>query len=404
MLNACVIGLGNRGYCLVRSVLLKHPDIKIITICDIYEDRIKRCADLVKESGSEPLGFTDYKEALNVKGLDIAFVFTGWDTHALISIYAMEKGIPVGSEVGSEYTLENCFNLVRTQEKTATPYMLMENCCYNKEELLASAIARKGILGEIVHCQGAYGHDIRDEVAYGHVNRHYRFDNYLNRNLDNYPTHDLGPIAKLLDINRGNRILTVSSFASKAAGLRDYIKRREDATEEMKNSVFKQGDIITTVLTCSNGETIVLKLDTTLPRSYDREFTIRGSVGSYCMTTNSVFLDGDTEYWDPREYIHKTMNNAKRYEDELLPDIWKNVTPEQLAAGHGGMDYFCYDAFIQAVKNHTEVPIDVYDSAVWQAVGVLSEKSIMLGGMPQEMPDFTNGQWYKRKRKDVVDL
>lgn len=404
MLNACVIGLGNRGYWLTCQVLMKHPDIKIVAICDIYEDRLKRCADSVKEAGSEPLCFTDYKEALNTKGIDIAFVFTGWETHSLISIYAMEKGIPVGSEVGSEYSLENCFNLVRTQEKTGTPYMLMENCCYDRGELLATAMARKGLFGEIVHCQGAYGHDIRNEVAYGHVNRHYRYDNYLNRNLENYPTHDFGPIAKLLDINRGNRIVSVSSFASKAAGLKEYIKNREDATEEMRNAVFKQGDIVTTVLTCQNGETVLLRLDTTLPRSYDREFTIRGSKGSYCLTTNSVFFDGDSELWSSAEYVKNTVDNAKEYEKDYLPDIWKNITPEQTAAGHGGMDYFCYDAFIQAVKNKTEVPIDVYDSAVWQAVGVLSEISISQGGAPQAMPDFTNGKWHKRKRKDVIDL
>ena len=270
MLNACIIGLGNRGQWLTCRLLAVHPDIKIIAICDIYEDRLKFCSDTVKESGHEPLCFTDYKEALNTKGIDIAFVFTGWETHSLISIYAMEKGIPVGSEVGSEYSLENCFNLVRTQERTGTPYMLMENCCYDKGELLATAMARKGLFGEIVHCQGAYGHDIRNEIAYGHVNRHYRFDNYLNRNLENYPTHDFGPIAKLLDINRGNRIVSVSSFASKAAGLKEYIKNRDDATDEMRNAVFKQGDIVTTVLTCQNGETVLLRLDTTLPRSYDR--------------------------------------------------------------------------------------------------------------------------------------
>ena len=107
----------------------------------------------------------------------------------------MHKGIAVASEVGCEYSLENCYRLVRTQEQTGTPYMFMENCCYNKDELLATAMARKNMFGTIVHCAGAYAHDLRREVAYGHVNRHYRFDNYLKRSCDNYPTHELGPIA-----------------------------------------------------------------------------------------------------------------------------------------------------------------------------------------------------------------
>ena len=265
-------------------------------------------------------------------------------------------------------------------------------------------MARKERFGTIVHCSGSYSHDLRKEIAYGHVNRHYRFDNYLKRCCDNYPTHDLGPIAKLLDINRGNRILTVSSFASKAVSLKEYVKAHEDATEEMKNAEFKQGDIITTVLTCANGETILLRLDTTLPRSYSRDFTIRGTKGMYMQDTNTVFLDGEKEYGEASEYYKNNLNNGVNYEEDFLPDLWKNISPEAIEAGHGGMDWFAYKAFTDALKQCSEMPIDVYDAATWQAVSVLSEISIQQGGAPQAMPDFTNGKWFKRPRKDVCNL
>lgn len=404
MINACVIGLGHRSYNLISKVLLGNPDLNIVAVCDVYEDRIARAQECIREHGGDAMGFTDYKEALNAKGLGAAFVFTGWEKHAEVSIYAMKKGIPVASEVGCEYTLNNCYDLVRTQETTGTPYMFMENCCWGKAELLATSMARKGKFGTVVHCSGAYGHDLRNEIAYGIQNRHYRFHNYLNRNCDNYPTHELGPIAKLLDINRGNRILSVSSFASKAAGLETYIETVEDATEEMKNARFKQGDIVTTVLTCANGETILLRLDTTLPRSYSREFTVRGTKGMYVMDTNSVFLDGDKEYLKPVEYVTDHLNDATAYEAEFLPEFWKSVTPETLAAGHGGMDWFTYKAFTDALKSGAPMPVDVYDSATWQAVSVLSEISIQQGGAPQAMPDFTNGEWFRRPRLDVCEF
>jgi len=339
-----------------------------------------------------------------VSGVDAVFVFSDWTTHTEIAIYAMEKGIAVASEVGCEYSIDNCHTLVRTQEKTGTPYMFMENCCYNRDELLATSMARHGLFGTLIHCSGTYSHDLRKEIAYGHVNRHYRFDNYLHRNCDNYPTHELGPISKLLDINRGNRILTVSSFASKSAGLEEYIATRPDATEEMRSAKFKQGDIVTTILTCARGETIQIRLDTTLPRSYDREFTVRGTKGMYTQTLNAVFFDGEKEYWEPSDFARKYLCNAKNYEDKYLPSIWKNITPEQQKAGHGGMDWFTYEAFTDAIKNGTSMPIDVYDSAVWQAVSVLSETSIAAGGAPQTMPDFTGGKWIKRPRLDVVEM
>lgn len=404
MIKACVVGLGNRGFGLIRDVLLKNPDVNIIAVCDTYEDRIADAIDLIKKCGGDAKGFTDYKEALSSKGLEAVYIFSGWNTHTEIAVYAMKKGIAVASEVGCEYSLENCYNLVRTQEETGTPYMFVENCCWGRCELLATSMVRKIVFGTIVHCSGAYAHDLRNEIAYGHVNRHYRFDNYLNRCCDNYPTHDLGPIAKILDINRGNRILTVSSFASKSAGLEEYIKSRDDATDEMKNAHFVQGDIITTVLTCAHGETILLRLDTTLPRSYTRDLIVRGTKGLYMQDTNTVFLDGDEEFSKPAKYYEKGLNNAVKYESEYMPDFWKKVTPEEISAGHGGIDWFAYKSFTDALIKGDEMPIDVYDAATWQAVSVLSEMSIKQGGAPQAMPDFTNGKWIRRPRKDVCEL
>lgn len=404
MINVCVIGLGERGYSLTRHALLNNPDIRILAVCDQYEDRLAKTVKALKEKGVDAKGFTDWQVALNVAGLDAVYIYTDWASHTEIAVYAMEKGIAVASEVGCEYSLDNCYSLVHTQKKTGTPYMFLENCCYGKNELLATSMARRGVFGTIVHCSGAYAHDLREQVAYGHVNRHYRFDNYLHRNCENYPTHELGPIAKLLDINRGNRILTVSSFASKSAGLKEYIASREDATEEMKNASFLQGDIVTTVLTCANGETILLRLDTTLPRSYDREFTVRGTKGMYTQSINAVYLDGEPECWEHADYATKNIHNAKNYEADYLPSLWSSITPEQKKAGHGGMDWFCHKAFSDALINKAPMPIDVYDGAVWQAVAVLSENSIAQGGAPQTMPDFTDGLWIKRPRLDVCDM
>lgn len=404
MIKSCVVGLGNRGFGLIRDVLLKNSDIEIVSVCDIYEDRVARAIEKIKESGSNAKGFTDFKDALSVKGLNAVFIFSDWSTHTEIAVYAMKKGIAVASEVGCEYTLDNCYKLIKTQEETGTPYMFVENCCWGKDELLATSMARKNLFGTIVHCSGAYAHDLRNEIAYGHVTRHYRFDNYLNRCCDNYPTHELGPIAKLLDINRGNRIVSVSSFASKGAGLEEYIKSRSDATDEMKNARFAQGDIITTVLTCARGETILLRLDTTLPRSYTRDFTVRGTKGLYMQDTNTVFLDGDAEFFESVKYYEKALNNAVNFESDYLPDIWRNVTPETISAGHGGMDWFAYKSFTDALINGEDMPIDVYDAATWQAIAVLSEMSIQQGGAPQAMPDFTNGKWFNRPRRDVCEL
>ena len=247
------------------------------------------------------------------------------------------------------------------------------------------------MLGSIVSCSGAYGHK----------NRHYRFDNYKTRCLENYPTHELGPIAKLLNINRGNRMVSLVSMASKSLGLHEYVQDKKEL-EYLKNREFKQGDIVETLIKCENGELISLKLDTTLPYFYSREFTVRGTKGLYNQDNNMVLLDGKIgEYFETKNGMKEYWNNAADYE-EYLPDFWRGITQEILDAGHGGMDYFEFVAFVDALRNGEEMPIDVYDAAAWMSITYLSEKSIALGGAPVEIPDFTHGLYKTRKPKDVV--
>lgn len=404
-----VIGLGNRGMSLLKSNIINLEDADITAVCDAFDDRTAAAADFVESKrGKRPYATTDYNDLIKNGGCEAVFISASWEEHVNMSIKAMEAGVAVALEVGGAYCIEDCYRLVEAYEKTKTPFMFMENCCYDKAELLATAMHRAGIFGEVVHCSGAYAHDLRVEVTTGKEKRHYRLRNYIERNCDNYPTHDLGPIAKLLNINRGNRMISLVSVASKSAGLEAYInKKAADGTlvnRDLIGQKFNQGDIVDTIITCENGETIRLKLDTTLPRSYDREFTVRGTNGSFFQSSYSVFIDGDPEDWKYDKYLATVLGNAKKYEQKYLPDIWKNITEEQLKSGHGGMDYFEFRAFLDALENGDEMPIDVYDAAAWMAVTCLSEESIKMGGTKVDFPDFTNGKWKTRPARDVIDL
>ncbi len=399
-----VIGLGNRGHGVMNNVILNLKDVEVTAVCDEYEDRCERAIGTVKEkSGKEPFSTTDYRELLKSGLVDAVYVATSWEMHIKISIDAMRAGVAVAMEVGGAYDISECYDLVNTYEQTHTPIMLMENCCFDKNELLATSMVRKGKLGTVVHCAGAYAHDLRSEIAGGNVNRHYRLRNYLTRNCENYPTHELGPIAKLLNINRGNRMVSLVSVASKSAGMHDYLAAKEDADKTIADKNFAQGDIVTTIITCAGGETILLRLDTTLPRFYNREFTVRGTKGLYEQGNNVFFLDGMPEAGVP-DFYKENYSNADKYTDEFMPSIWKDITEEQKQTGHGGMDGFEFLAFTDALKNGKEMPIDVYDAAAWMCISALSERSIAQGGAPQSIPDFTNGKWVIREPKDVVEL
>ncbi len=402
-IRVAMIGMGERGKQLMEP-LLKMEDVQVVAVCDAYEDRTKAAAEAVKkENGNIPFQSQDYKAVLSRDDVDVAVISTSWQYHIAIAIEAMRRGVFAAMEVGGTYDLQECYDLVEAYEQTKTPFFFLENCCYGRRELMCLNMARAGVFGEIVHCDGAYKHDLRKEVSYGKENRHYRLPHYIHHNCENYPTHELGPIAKILGINRGNRMLRLVSVASKARGLAQYVRDNKPDDTELLNTEFRQGDIVTTVITCENGETITLTLDTTLPRIYSRNFTVHGTKGMYQEDGDYVFLEKDLQVdiaeidTDPQ----KIWKNADKYAETYDNDLWKHKSAGMLASGHGGMDYLVLRAMLSAARGESYPAIDVYDAAAWMSITALSERSIANGNMPVEIPDFTKGKYKNRTEKST---
>ena len=384
-----LIGLGARCGGLY-NVLKGREYVDIVAVCDVYQDRCENMAQKIVENGRHaPNMYQDYKRCLDTEKPDIAVIATSWLPHIEISIYAMERGITVACEVGGAYSIQSLWELVRCHERTGTPIMLLENACYHRIKLLALHMKRMGLFGEMVHCEGGYRHDLRKQICNGWRNRQYRIDQYLHRNADNYPTHDLGPIAKLLDINCGNRILSILSVGSKSAGLSRYAKDRN--IEELEGMQFMHSDVITSILKCQNGETITLTLDTSLPRYYARGFIAQGTKGMISEDTNCVWLDDDNPV---EKHWHQVAGNLDTYYEKYEHPLWVDYHPG--TEGHNGIDALEFDDFFRALEAGEDMPIDVYDMATWMAVSVLSEQSMATGGAIP-FPDFTDGKWIYRK-------
>lgn len=403
-----LVGYGQRGVGLL-GVTLNMDDIDVVAVCDEYEDRAEAAQKKVEEKkGYTPFATTDYRELLKMEEIEAVVVSTAWEAHVEVALAAMKAGKYVGVEVGGAYSIEDCWRLVHTSEETGMPCMMLENCCYGKKELMCLNMVKNGDFGELVHCNGAYHHDLRNEVSSGNEIRHYRLRNYTHRNCDNYPTHALGPIAKLLSINKGNRFLSLVSMSSKARGLHEYIVNKKGADSDLAAIDFKQGDVVTTVIKCAGGETIRLTLSITLPRAYSRDFDISGTKAYFQEETNSLYLDRDEDKYEKKygEVVAKSLwNNVETtYEKEFNHPIWKKYEEEGIKGGHGGMDWLVLRAFYESAMEKKETPIDVYDTAAWMSISTLTEDSLAMGGMPVAVPDFTNGKWIKnkdRKRNEV---
>ena len=402
-----LVGAGHRGIGLIGSILACEG-VEVVAVADLYEDRVEKAkAEVKKISGKEPKGFSDGYELIKYPEVEAVVIASYWEEHVNLAVASMRAGKYTAVEVGGAYDVEDCWMLVRTYEETKSPIMFLENCCFGKFELTATAMARCGKFGKIAYCHGAYSHELLGEILGGDVNRHYRLRNYEKRNCENYPTHEIGPIAKLLNITRGNKFLTLSSQSSKAGwGLCACANGENTPDKNQAGKEFNQGDIVFTTIKCQNGELVTIKLDTTLPRYYSREFTVRGTLGIAEQNAGMFAFANEENFhecFNSAKFTKEHMENIEKY-SEYIPDAWKNITDKQIEIGHDGIDCLEFMAFFKAIRENAPMPIDVYDMATWMVITPLSEQSIALGGAPVAFPDFTRGRWLLRETKDVVEL
>ena len=388
-IKMAVVGLGHRGSWWLGQ-LLNMEDVEVTAVCDKNEGRMeegkKKCAE---KYGHEVFGSVNWKDVVAYEDSEAVLVTTYWNDHVKVAIGAMKAGKYAAMEVGPAQSMHQCWELVRTSEETGMPCMMLENCCYGREEMTVLNMIKKGLFGELLHCQGGYEHDLREVVNNANIyeREHERAWQYWHRNAELYPTHELGPIMSYLDINRGNRLMTLNAMATKSRGLNKFLQDRGE-NPEWADKNYRLGDIVTTTIRTANGETIVLTHDTSSPRPYSRGGRVQGTCGLWMEDLKSVHIEGRSEphRWEPME----------NYWEEFEHPLWKKTKAADFTGGHGGMDWLVMRAFLSAVRNRTQTPIDVYDAATMMAVALLSEESIAQGSATVSIPDFTDGMWLKR--------
>ena len=404
------IGVGLRGQNHLDNAL-RRADVEVIAICDIDEHMLTMAGNVVKKSGKAmPQVFKGdpyaYRKLLELKNIDGVIIATPWEWHCPMIIDSLQAGIKyIGTEVILGITLDDHWKVVHETEKQKAHVSMLENVCYRRDVMAVMNMVRKGIFGELIHLQGGYQHDLRN-IKFndgtsaigaefgekGFSEAKWRTNHSVHRNGDLYPTHGIGPVAQMLDINRGNRFLTLSSFATKSRGLHEYVVSKGGENHPNAKVEFKLGDIVTTHIKCANGETILLEHDTNLPRPYSLGFRVQGTRGIWMDVNHSIYIEGQAakpHTWDDAE------NWLNKYDHPL----WARWSKETENAGHGGMDFFVLHGFVEAIKRQTATPLDVYDAATWSAITPISEKSIELGNQTVEFPDFTAGQWMYRKNE-----
>jgi len=398
------IGTGLRGQW-VLWLASKYPEVNVTAICDIDDGMVDAALKILRDAGKpEPRvyknGDEDFLNMVKNESLDGVYIATPWEWHHPMSIAAMKNGIHVGTEVPAALTVQECWDLVNVSESTEKLCMIMENVNYRRDIMAILNMVRQNMFGELIHCQGGYQHDLRHvkfnngKQPYGggvefgekgYSEAKWRTQHSVDRNGDLYPTHGLGPISPMLGINRGNKMVHLTSTATQSRGLHKYIVDNGGPDHPNAKVDFKCGDIVTTVIKCENGQSIVLSHDTNSPRPYSLNFRVQGTQGIWQKDARSIYIEGmspESHRWE------KENHYLEKYDHPL----WKRFENQATGSGHGGMDFFIVRAFVEALKG-AEPVIDVYDAVSMSVICPLSEKSIRLGSAAVKIPDFTRGKW-----------
>ena len=403
-----VIGL-SRGMTHVTACLnIEFTDV--VAVCDLRVDRSEAAAALCeKKRGKRPAVYsgteTIWEQMVEKENLDVVYVVTPWNWHVPMCLRIMERGKHAFVEVAAAVTVDDCWKLVDTSERTRRHCVMLENCCYGENELFVLNLVRQGVFGELTHAECAYLHDLRSMLFSLGTEGDWRRDYHWQYNGNLYPTHGLGPVAQYLGVGRGDQFKFLVSMSSPELGLTKYRDTNKPNGGKHAGEKYLCGDVNTSLLKTELGRTIMIQHDVVSPRPYSRINALTG--------TGATFFDYPARLAinDPKRYDLKSAGSHEWLDEKDLETmrqkfshpLWKKLEAQSKDGGHGGMDFVMNWRHLDCLRTgHTPDSV-VYDAAAWSSIIELSVRSVATGSQPVVIPDFTRGLWKTMKPLGVVD-
>jgi hypothetical protein len=416
------IGLGMRGPGAVnRFTYIEGVEVK--AICDLEQYNLDRVQENLarreRPKADEYIGEEAWKQVCERDDIDLIYICTHWALHTPIAVYAMEHGKHVAIEVPAARTIDECWQLVNTAEKTRRHCMQLENCCYDFFEMATLNMAQQGVFGEVVHVEGAYIHDLRELNFNERLNAaesyqpgagkageeekvkrpglkgywdYWRLKENAEGNGNLYPTHGLGPICQILNIHRGDKMSYLVSLSTDQFNMTAYAKERFGEDSEQAKTSYRQGDMNTTLVKTAKGKSILIQHDVASPRPYSRIHLVSGTKGfAQKYPKRAIALEPNAHSALSQEKMDSLI---KVYEHPIVQEVGEFA---KTVGGHGGMDFIMDYRLVYCLRNGLPLDQDVYDAAEWSAITELSKISVANSSAPVQVPDFTRGAWDKLK-------
>ena len=393
-----MVGVGLQGGSHVEN-FLKIPGCRISAVCDVRPERTDWAIRAITAAGhpapaAYARGVRDFERLCEVEDLDLVFTATPWEWHVPVMLAAMKNGKHAATEVPAAMTLDDCWALVEAAETHRRHAVMMENCNYDRAEMMVFNIVRQGALGEIVHAEGGYLHDLRAIKFERKDEGLWRRAWAMKIDGNPYPTHGLGPIANCLDINRGDRFDYLVSMSGPSRGLQDWAREHLPADAPERKEQYVLGDVNTSLIKTALGRTVMVQHCTNLPRPYSRIHLVQGTKGMFQGYPNRLYIEGRGK---PHQWV-----DALTVRDEFDHPLWKELEARAAGAGHGGMDFIEDFRLIACLRAGLPTDMNVYDAATLSAVVDLSVKSNTGRARTMDFPDFTRGRWRTNPKLGIV--
>ena len=360
VLNVGIVGAAGRGASFF-SAFLHNPHTRLAALCDVNAPLLRETAARV---GVDDI-YTDYEEMLEKSRLDMVLIGTPMPQHVPMSVLALERGIHVLCEVPAAVSLQEAHALVLAAKRSKAKYMMAENYCYMRENVLVRAIARRGLFGEAYFGEGAYLHELKGLNEITRWRRQWQ----TGINGCTYPTHSLGPVYQWM----GERVMRVS-----CAGSGHHYTDPRGERYENEDSIIMQCRM-------EKGGLLEIRVDMLSNRPHNMTYySLQGTEGCYEAARG---LGDQPKIWLASKSEKVEWMPLAELAEEFLPDEWLHPTPEQLAAGHGGGDYLEVQDFVRAILEESEPPIGIHQAMDMTLPGLISQQSITQDSIWLDVPD-----------------
>jgi len=400
-----IIGLGNRGSTLLEMFrwLVENKYAEIVALSDLQESKVSQAKEMLnKWQTTAPKTYSgkkdEWKKLTKQDDINLVLIAAPWELHTPMSVYGMKQGKHVASEVPIAYTLTDCWKLIETAEKTQRHCIMIENCCYNEEELFVLNMIENGVFGNLTHAEGAYLHDLRAHMlSTDYYQDQWRLKHHIERNGNFYTTHGLGPLSFYMHIGRGDTFSHLTSMSSRELNLSETAKRMNSAYTQ-----FRCGDMNSTMIKTEKGKTMLLQFDVHTGRPYSRINKVVGTKAVHDGYPSRLYIDKEEPvFWGHRWLTNEQYNAYKNQYAHPIITRLKSISQE-FKQGHGGMDFVMIYRLIRCLNLGIPLDINVYDSIMWSAVTPLSELSVAGNSVAIPFPDFTGGGWKKTNNLEIM--